>query len=189
MFYQSKLAVKNTADVTGGKPIAVLLQSISGVSAINPLIAFYDIHGGKREVLFFYLVPEPHETYESFIFIVVLRTRKRLTPKDVQRSRVNRLMMRTKCKVKRIGQIMGGQLEFGGIWVSAVFGEGSCAESCSTFRGYRRLSRDANFRVKSLELWGVGERPMPDRDEVSHFFTHCSNSCECGGINRLMMMI
>jgi hypothetical protein len=29
----------NTADVTGGKPIVVLLQSISGVSAINPLVA------------------------------------------------------------------------------------------------------------------------------------------------------
>jgi hypothetical protein len=40
--------VKNTADVTGGKPIAVLLQSISGVSAINPLVAFYDIHGEKN---------------------------------------------------------------------------------------------------------------------------------------------
>jgi hypothetical protein len=45
----SQLAVKNTADVTGGKPIAVSLQSISGVNAINPLVAFYDIHGGKRE--------------------------------------------------------------------------------------------------------------------------------------------
>jgi hypothetical protein len=33
--------MRNTADVTGGKPIAVLLQSISGVSAINPLVAFY----------------------------------------------------------------------------------------------------------------------------------------------------
>jgi hypothetical protein len=39
--------------VTGGKPIAVLLQPISSVSAINPLVAFYDIHGGKREVLLF----------------------------------------------------------------------------------------------------------------------------------------
>jgi hypothetical protein len=47
--------MRNTADVTGGKPIAVLLQSISDVSATNPLVAFYDIHGGKREVLFFYL--------------------------------------------------------------------------------------------------------------------------------------
>jgi hypothetical protein len=41
----------------GGKPIADFLQSISGVSAINPLVAFYDIHGGKREVLF---CPEHH---------------------------------------------------------------------------------------------------------------------------------
>jgi hypothetical protein len=48
-----KLVPRNTADVTGGKPIAVLLQSISGVSAINPLVAFYDIQEGKREVLFF----------------------------------------------------------------------------------------------------------------------------------------
>jgi hypothetical protein len=31
------LAMRNTADVIGGKPIAVLLQSISSVSAINPL--------------------------------------------------------------------------------------------------------------------------------------------------------
>jgi hypothetical protein len=48
-----KLVSYEAADVTGSKPIAVLLQSISGVSAINPLVAFYDIHGGKREVLFF----------------------------------------------------------------------------------------------------------------------------------------
>jgi hypothetical protein len=48
--------MRNTADVAGGKPIAVFLQSISGESAINPLVAFYDIHGGKREVLFFYFV-------------------------------------------------------------------------------------------------------------------------------------
>jgi hypothetical protein len=50
--------MRNIADVTGGKPIGVLLQSTSGVSAINPLVAFYDIHGGKREVPFFYFVPD-----------------------------------------------------------------------------------------------------------------------------------
>jgi hypothetical protein len=52
---QNDLAMRNTVDVTGGKPIAVSSQSISGVSAINPLVAFYDIHGTKREVLIFYL--------------------------------------------------------------------------------------------------------------------------------------
>jgi hypothetical protein len=40
------------------KPIGVLLQFISGVSAINPLVAFYNSHGGKREVLFFNFVPD-----------------------------------------------------------------------------------------------------------------------------------
>jgi hypothetical protein len=50
--------MRNTADVTGGKSIAVFWQSISGVNAINPLVAFYDIHGRKREVLFFYFVPD-----------------------------------------------------------------------------------------------------------------------------------
>jgi hypothetical protein len=47
--------MRNTAEVTGGKPI-VLLQPFSGVSAINPLVASYDILGGKREVLFFYFI-------------------------------------------------------------------------------------------------------------------------------------
>jgi hypothetical protein len=50
--------MSNTTDVTGGKPIAVGSQSISGVNAINPLVAFYDIHGRKRDVLFFYFVPD-----------------------------------------------------------------------------------------------------------------------------------
>jgi hypothetical protein len=57
--------VKNTADVTGGKPIAILLQSISDVSAINPLVAFYDIHGGKREALFFYFVPDTTRDHDN----------------------------------------------------------------------------------------------------------------------------
>jgi hypothetical protein len=52
MFYQHYLAVRNTADVTGGKPIAVIWsQSILGVSPVIPLVAFYDIHGRKRGVI------------------------------------------------------------------------------------------------------------------------------------------
>jgi hypothetical protein len=53
--------------VTGSKLIAVLLQSISGVSAINPLVAFYDIHGGQREVLFFYFVLETTRDLPQYI--------------------------------------------------------------------------------------------------------------------------
>jgi hypothetical protein len=49
--------------VTGCKPIAILLQSISGVSSINPIVAFYDIHERKRVVLFFYFVPDTTRDY------------------------------------------------------------------------------------------------------------------------------
>jgi hypothetical protein len=55
-FYHNYLGMSNTADVTGGKPIAVWSQSISSVNAINHLMALYDIQGRKREVLFFYFV-------------------------------------------------------------------------------------------------------------------------------------
>jgi hypothetical protein len=47
--------MNNTAAVTGGKPIAIWSQSISDVSAFNLLVAFYDIHRRKREVLFLIL--------------------------------------------------------------------------------------------------------------------------------------
>jgi hypothetical protein len=49
MLYQNDLTMKNTADVTGGKPIAVWLQFTSGGSAINRLVAFYDIYGRKAD--------------------------------------------------------------------------------------------------------------------------------------------
>jgi hypothetical protein len=50
--------MRKAADVTGDKIIAVLLQSISGVDALNSLVAFYNVHGRKREVLFFCYVPD-----------------------------------------------------------------------------------------------------------------------------------
>jgi hypothetical protein len=43
--------MRNTAYVTGCKPIAVRLRSVD-VSAVNPLVAFYYIHGRKGDVLF-----------------------------------------------------------------------------------------------------------------------------------------
>jgi hypothetical protein len=63
--------MRNTADVTGGKPIAVLLQSISGVSAINPLVAFYDIHGGKRRGAILLFCPG-HHTRPTYVFNIYM---------------------------------------------------------------------------------------------------------------------
>jgi hypothetical protein len=51
--YANCLAMSNTADLTSGKSIAVWSQSISGVNAVIPLVAFYDVHGRKRKILLF----------------------------------------------------------------------------------------------------------------------------------------
>jgi hypothetical protein len=64
--------MKNTADETGGKLIAVRSQSISGEGAINPFVAFYDIHGRKREVLFFYFVLDTTRDYLCMQGIMLL---------------------------------------------------------------------------------------------------------------------
>jgi hypothetical protein len=62
---QNDSAMRNTTDVTGGKPIAVWLQSISDVSAVNSLVVFYDIHGRKRKgaTLFVLFCPGHHARY------------------------------------------------------------------------------------------------------------------------------
>jgi hypothetical protein len=62
LFYQNDLAMRNIADVTDGKPIALRLQSISGGDAGNPLIAYYDIQGRKKCCYSFILSRTLHET-------------------------------------------------------------------------------------------------------------------------------
>jgi hypothetical protein len=49
-FYPNYLAMRNTAYVTGGKPITVRSQSISDARAVIPLVTIYGIHGRKEEV-------------------------------------------------------------------------------------------------------------------------------------------
>ncbi|XP_026332729.1 TLD domain-containing protein 1 isoform X2 [Hyposmocoma kahamanoa] len=65
------------------------------------------------------------------------------------------------------GLMMGGQFEFGGIWINAdPFGHGFSAESCSTYRGFKRLSKEAEFKIRSLEVWGVGEKPLTVKESM-----------------------
>jgi hypothetical protein len=63
--------MRKTKDVTGGKAIAIWSRSISGVSAINPLVAFYDTHGRKRAILFFYFVLDTTRDYSNEYLILL----------------------------------------------------------------------------------------------------------------------
>jgi hypothetical protein len=91
--------MRYTADVTGDNPIAVLLQSISGVCAINPLVAFYDIHGGKREVLLFYFVPDTTRDRRH----VINNNNFISTANDLHGSVVSAFRKRSR-KVSKVGQ-------------------------------------------------------------------------------------
>jgi hypothetical protein len=54
--------MRNTADVTGGKPIVVFSQTISDVSAVNPLVAFTTFMEERERCYYFALSRTPHET-------------------------------------------------------------------------------------------------------------------------------
>jgi hypothetical protein len=64
--------MRNTVGVTGGEPIAVWLQSISGGDAVNPLVAFDDIHGRKREVLLFIIIISPLQSTDGHRLLQLL---------------------------------------------------------------------------------------------------------------------
>jgi hypothetical protein len=49
-FYQNELAMRDTADETGGKSFVVRLQSISGGNPVNRVVAFYDIYRTLNKV-------------------------------------------------------------------------------------------------------------------------------------------
>uniref|UniRef100_A0A2A4JD53 MTOR-associated protein MEAK7 n=1 Tax=Heliothis virescens TaxID=7102 RepID=A0A2A4JD53_HELVI len=95
-------------------------------------------------------------TEDSFLF--TLSPKMRVYPASNYNNHFQYINHHTKTLPN--GLLMGGQFNFGAIWVNGdPFGEGSSAESCSTFRGYKRLSKEPNFRIKSLEVWGVGDKP------------------------------
>jgi hypothetical protein len=53
-------AMKYTAEVSSGKPIAAVAVYLS---ADHPLVAFYNIHGRNGEVLLFCCVPDTTQDY------------------------------------------------------------------------------------------------------------------------------
>lgn len=62
---------------------------------------------------------------------------------------------------------MGGQFGYWGLWIDSDYGVGECSESCTTFRGYMQLSPNKKFKIKNLEVWGVGEIPERDTESCS----------------------
>jgi hypothetical protein len=62
---------------------------------------------------------------------------------------------------------MGGQHGFWGLWLDSEYGLGESSESCTTFKDYTLLSAVKNFKIRNVEVWGVGPEPKLDEDDVS----------------------
>ncbi|XP_063977467.1 MTOR-associated protein MEAK7 [Diachasmimorpha longicaudata] len=61
------------------------------------------------------------------------------------------------------GLLIGGQLNYPGLWLDCEYGTGKSSPSCTTFLNYVQLSGKENFTIKHLEVWGVG--PLPEVEE------------------------
>lgn len=61
------------------------------------------------------------------------------------------------------GLLMGGQLNYPGLWLDCEYGTGTSSVSCTSFQNYIQLSGKENFSIKHCEVWGVG--PVPEVDE------------------------
>ncbi|XP_055592677.1 MTOR-associated protein MEAK7 [Uranotaenia lowii] len=64
------------------------------------------------------------------------------------------------------GMGMGGQFGYWGLWLDCEYGIGECSESCSTYKGYLQMSATKKFTVRNVEVWGVGEKPVKEDDEL-----------------------
>lgn len=60
---------------------------------------------------------------------------------------------------------MGGQMDYWGLWIDSEYGIGKSSISCSTYSDYTMLSATKDFKIDSLEVWCVKEKPKSDDDE------------------------
>lgn len=63
-------------------------------------------------------------------------------------------------------QGFGGQFEYFGLWLDAAYGQGHSRTKtlCTTYNS-PVLSAQENFKIDTLEIYGVGEVQSHDEDE------------------------
>lgn len=62
------------------------------------------------------------------------------------------------------GLLMGGQLNYPGLWLDCEYGTGKSSVSCTTFQNYAMLSGKENFAFSHCEVWGVGQLPESEEE-------------------------
>ncbi|XP_036226276.2 MTOR-associated protein MEAK7 isoform X2 [Bactrocera oleae] len=60
---------------------------------------------------------------------------------------------------------IGGQFHFWGLWIDSDYGIGQSSESCTTYRDYVQLSKRKDYKIRNIEVWGIGDEPKDEDSE------------------------
>lgn len=106
----------------------------------------------------------PNFTGSEASFLYSLRPRMRSFPASSYNDHYQYLNLHQQTMPNGLG--IGGQFEYWGLWLDSEYGIGECSETCTTYKNYIQLSATKNFKIRNVEVWGVGDKPVKE-DEVS----------------------
>lgn len=95
---------------------------------------------------------------DSFLF--TLRPRMRSFPATNYNDHYQYLNLHQQTMPNGLG--MGGQFDYWGLWIDSEYGIGECSETCTTYKNYIQLSATKSFKIRNVEVWGVGEKPKSE---------------------------
>lgn len=97
-------------------------------------------------------------------FLFTLRQRMRCFPATTYNDHYQYLNLHQQTMPNGLG--MGGQFNYWGLWLDSEYGNGECSESCTTYKNYIQLAATKSFKIRNVEVWGVGDKPVKeDEDE------------------------
>lgn len=106
----------------------------------------------------------PNFTGNDSSFLYSLKPRMRSFPATNYNDHYQYLNLHQQTMPNGLG--IGGQFEYWGIWLDSEYGIGECSETCTTYKNYVQLSATKNFKIRNVEVWGVGDKPTKE-DEVN----------------------
>lgn len=123
----------------------------------------------------------PNFTGSDTSFLFSLKPRMRSFPASNYNDHYQYLNLHQQTMPNGLG--IGGQFEYWGLWLDSEYGIGECSESCTTYKNYVQLAATKNFKIRNVEVWGVGDKPVKE-DEVSQLLLRS----ECSPANVLSLI-
>lgn len=106
----------------------------------------------------------PNFTGNDNSFLFSLRPKMRCFPATSYNDHYQYLNLHQQTMPNGLG--IGGQFGYWGLWLDSEYGLGECSETCTTYKNYIQLAGSKKFKIRNVEVWGVGDKPTKE-DEVT----------------------